>query len=227
MRRRGFCILFASVLIGVGQDAIAADVTFGFEGRLVQVAGPNGLAVGDGFTGSFSYTLEQTGANVPLIIPGQMTRYALGSYSVTVGGQRATSTGGTISIANDNLPYPNAPYVVWDSMELHPGPYAGGVVIGSINGVPVSDFLFFLVNTEGQPFSDTSLPGNLALSDFPTRQMHVMFANGGGSVIGEITSLQLIPEPSVNSLLSLVGLALVASRCRYARFSRSCSSRSR
>jgi hypothetical protein len=153
MRRRGLCILFASLLIGVGQDAIATSVTFGFEGRLTQVGGPNGLALGDGFAGSFSYTLQQTGTNVPLIIPGEMTRYALGSFSVTVGGQRATSTGGRISIANDNLPFQNAPGVVWDGMELDPGPDAGGIVFGSINGFPVSDFLFsFWLILMGSPF---------------------------------------------------------------------------
>jgi hypothetical protein len=211
MKRRGYSIVCASLLIGIAQGAIAASVTFGFGGRLVQVGGPNGLAVGDGFTGSFSYTLGQTGTDIALVIPGEVTRYALDSYSVTIGGQRATSIGGTISIANDNLPFQNYPNVVWDRVDLDPGPDAGGIVSGSINGFPASDFQFSLVNLGGQPFSDTSLPGNLALSDFPAlRQMQVMFANGGGAVFGEVTSLELIPEPGAGALLGLAGVALVA-----------------
>ena len=183
---------------------------FHFEGRLVQVSSSNGLAVGDNFSGSFSYLLDQVGEPIELIVPGERSRYALGSYSVTLGGETIASTGGIIDISNDIVPYGNLPSVVWDRLDLDPGPDAGAVVSGSLNGCPASDLLFSLVNTSGQPFSDTSLPADLVLRDFPASpQMQVIFANGGGGIIGDITALQLVPEPGEGPLIIVAGMVVL------------------
>ena len=211
MSNRGLFVIAASVLICIAQDAVGTTVTFGFGGTLSQVSAPNGLTVGDGFTGSFSYTLEQSGTVIPLIIAGQRTRYALDGYQVSVGGQTVTSTGGLCDISNDTVPWPTSPNIIQDILSLDPGADAGGSVSGSVNGFPVLDLGFRLISVNGQPFSDTSLPTDLALNDFPgSHQMEIIFGSGGGAIIGDLASLQLVPEPGVSSLLGSAGVLLAA-----------------
>ena len=194
------------LFFGVLTKADATPVAFEFEGTLIQVSGPNGLMAGDPFTGMFSYSPGQIGTDVPLVIPGEKTRYALDSFSVTISSQMASSIGGYIDISNDNLPFPAFPDIIWDRVDLDPGPDAGASISGSINGFHVSDFLLSLVNIGGAPFSDTTLPDSINLLDFPDlRRVDVIFSDGGGAVIGEISQLhpKVVPEPSTLFLVAL------------------------
>lgn len=194
-------------------NLLAAVVTFDFGGSLFQVGGPSGLAAGDPFTGSFSYRLEQQGVNVPLVVAGQETRYVLDQYTLTIRNQTVSASGGQLDISNDQLPWPSTPNILWDTVELGFGVHAGTPLSCSLNNIPITDLSFRLVNTAGQPFSDTSLPTTLPLSYFQaSAYMNITFAGQAGSAIGQVTSLQLVPEPTVAGLLVLAAVAFAARR---------------
>src|SRR5512141_2642563 len=118
-------LLPVAVIIVLGLSTVepvsGAMVTFELGGVLTEVYGPSGLAVGNRFTGRFSYTLDQTGTNVPT--PG-ITNYVFDSYSLTIQGQTVSAMGGGIQVGN--LPG-------FDYFQLNVDP-PGTVVTGSING---------------------------------------------------------------------------------------------
>jgi hypothetical protein len=204
MRKPDFPILAIAALsiLSFANPADSADVTFGFSGNITQTAGPNGVAVGDSFSGTFSYGLGQTGLNVPLVIPGDTTRYVLDAFSLTVLGQTVNLTTGQLDISND---VQVSPTILWDRVDLDVDPNTS-VFTGSINGFSATDFLLSLVNIAGAPFSNTALPATLDLADFPDlRRVDLIFANGGGAIIGEIGKLTTVPIPGALWLL-LTGL---------------------
>ncbi len=174
--------------------ASASAITFGFEGELIQVGGPNGLSVGDTFTGSFSYTVEQAGTSVPAVTPGQVSHYAFDSYSLTIQGQTVSSTGGDLSIWNNTS--------LGDRFHLTADlTTPSALVTGSINGAPATQLFLALAALSGDPFMNMSLPAALNLADFPDlKRVDVIFSPGNGAVIGEITNLSVVPLPSAGWL---------------------------
>jgi hypothetical protein len=181
-----FGIVFV-LLFSIVEQASSSIVTFGYGGALTQVGGPNGLAVGDHFTGTFSYTPAQVGAPES----GGGTRYAFDTFSLTILGQTASSTGGTILVYNQ-------PPTLGDRFHLNADPTTtGAIVTGSINGAPASQLYLALVNVDGgSPFLNESLPTSLNLAGFPDlKRVDLLFQEGSGAVIGEITNVSVVPLP--------------------------------
>lgn len=184
-----FLLMFAVVfmlLSSIIEPASGSTVTFEFGGELTQVGGPNGLAVGDPFTGTFSYTLEQPGTIVPA---GSSMKYVFDSYSLTIQGQTVSSTGGDITIFNDSF---------GDRFHLNADlTTPAAIVTGSINGAPATQLFLALVNLNGNPFTNMSLPTTLNLEEFPDlKRIDVIFQEGSGAVIGEMTNLSTVPLPA-------------------------------
>lgn len=186
----------------MGGSASASTVTFGFEGELVQVGGPNGLTLGDPFTGTFAYTLEQSGTS----ISGGGTQYVLDAFSLTLLGQTVSSSGGNVHVYNQ----PNAP--AGDRLHLNIDPTTTtATVAGSINGAPAAQLYLALVNLSGSPFVDESLPSTLNIMNFPDlKRVDLIFSPGYGAVIGEITNVSVVPLPAAVWLFieGLIGLGL-------------------
>lgn len=180
------------------EQASSAIVTFEIEGRLTEVFGPSGLAVGDRFTGTFSYTLDQTGTNVPT--PG-ITNYVFDSYSLTIQGQTVSAMGGGIQVSN--LPG-------FDYFQLNVDP-PGTIVTGSINGFPAGTLFLALNDLTGSAFTDSTLPTTLDLANFTAlRRVDAFFPPANGTAFGEITNLTVVPVPAALWLFvsGLGGLAL-------------------
>lgn len=199
---------------GIVDRASASVATFGFGGEWAYVGGPSGgVTVGDAFTGTFSYTLGQTGT--PLGFLGTGTQYVLDSFSLTTLGQTVSATGGYVNITNDSWP--------GDRFDLSPRPAAGGIVKGSINGAPASDFLLSLVALNGAPFMDESLPTALNLAAFPDlKRVDVIFLPGNGAVVGQITDVHVVPLPGTVWLFMSGICGLVVWRARHKRTTTTC-----
>ncbi|MCS6286558.1 MAG: hypothetical protein H8K08_14125 [Nitrospira sp.] len=184
--------------------ALASTITFGFEGELVQAGGPNGLTLGDPFTGTFAYTLEQSGTS----ISGGGTQYVLDAFALTLLGQTVSSSGGNVRIYNQ----PSSNALAGDRLHLNIDPTTTtATVAGSINGAPVAEFYLALVNLSGSPFVDESLPHTLNIMNFPDlKRVDLIFSPGYGAVIGEITNVSVVPLPTAAWLFieGLIGLGL-------------------
>ncbi|HEY6639935.1 MAG TPA: VPLPA-CTERM sorting domain-containing protein [Nitrospiraceae bacterium] len=180
------------------EQASSAIVTYGIEGQLTDVFGPSGLAVGDRFTGTFSYSLDQTGTNVPT--PG-ITNYVFDSYSLTIQCQTVSAMGGGIQVGNLSG---------FDYFQLNVDPL-GTVVTGSINGFPAGLLFLALNDLTGSAFTDSTLPTTLDLANFTgLRRVDVFFPPANGTAFGEITNLSVVPVPAALWLFvsGLGGLAL-------------------
>lgn len=179
------CVL----LLGTMEPAAGSIVTFEIDGTLTEVYGPSGLAVGDPFTGTFSYATGQIGTNFPPIGSGEITRYLFESYTLTIKGQTVSATGGDIGIYN--IPG-------FDHFKLNDT--SAGTVTGSINGIPVSQLFLGLTDLTGNVFATTNLPTTLDLADFSGfRRIDIVFSdgtNGNGSAFGVISSLNAVPAPA-------------------------------
>lgn len=184
---RGKILLPLAVIVVVAlstvEQASGATVMFELGGVLTEVYGPSGLAVGDRFTGRFSYSLDQTGTNVPT--PG-ITNYVFDSYSLTIQGQTVSAMGGGIQVGN--LPG-------FDYFQLNVDP-PGTVVTGSINGFPAGLLFLALNDLTGSAFTDSTLPTTLDLANFTAlRRVDVFFPPANGTAFGEITNLSVVPLP--------------------------------
>jgi len=165
------------------EQASGATVMFELGGVLTEVYGPSGLAVGDRFTGRFSYSLDQTGTNVPT---PEITNYVFDSYSLTIQGQTVSAMGGGIQVGN--LPG-------FDYFQLNVDP-PGTVVTGSINGFPAGLLFLALNDFTGSAFPDSTLPATLDLANFTAlRRVDVFFPPANGTAFGEITNLSVVPLP--------------------------------
>jgi hypothetical protein len=165
------------------EQASGATVMFELGGVLTEVYGPSGLAVGDRFTGRFSYSLDQTGTNVPT---PEITNYVFDSYSLTIQGQTVSAMGGGIQVGN--LPG-------FDYFQLNVDP-PGTVVTGSINGFPAGLLFLALNDLTGSAFTDSTLPTTLDLANFTAlRRVDVFFPPANGTAFGEITNLSVVPLP--------------------------------
>lgn len=180
-------LLPLAVIVVMGLSTVGpvsgAMVTFEVGGVLTEVHGPSGLAVGDRFTGRFSYSLDQTGTNVPT--PG-ITNYVFDSYSLTIQGQTVSAMGGGIQVGN--LPG-------FDYFQLNVDP-PGTVVTGSINGFPAGLLFFAMNDLTGSALMDSTLPTTLDLASFAAlRRVDVFFPPANGTAFGEITNLTVVPLP--------------------------------
>jgi hypothetical protein len=185
MRVRILLPLAVIVVLGLStvEPVSGAMVTFELGGVLTEVYGPSDLAVGDRFTGRFSYTLDQTGTNVPT--PG-ITNYVFDSYSLTIQGQTVSAMGGGIQVGN--LPG-------FDYFQLNVDP-PGTVVTGSINGFSAGTLFLALNDLTGSAFTDSTLPTTLDLANFSgLRRVDVFFPPANGTAFGEITNLSVVPLP--------------------------------
>lgn len=208
MNRRSSSLLFMSTiglwLTCMAGPASASTVTFGFEGELVQVGGPNGLTIGDQFTGTFAYTSEQIGTSVS----AGGTQYVLNAFSLTLLGQTISSSGGNVRVYDQ----PSSNALAGDRLHLNIDPTTTtATVAGSINGAPAAELYLALVNLSGSPFVDESLPSTLNIMNFPDlKRVDLIFSPGYGAVIGELTNVSVVPLPAAVWLFieGLIGLGL-------------------
>lgn len=170
-------LLGVLAVAGVPPEALALSITYSFTGTVEfadsRLGGPGGIAVGDTFTGSYSF--ESTTA--PKVGSDAQTAeyYALTSLAFTAGGYSAS------------LPFPLLnQYVirVSDNMGSLSYPDGYGVVshakdgVAGPNGTNVLDSALYFYDYTGTVFSTAlTLPTNLALSDFPTNPAFPYFSN--------------------------------------------------
>jgi len=166
----------------------AQTTSFEYEARIIQSWGASGIAVGDTVSGDFTYVLGQTGHQVSLIVPGFTTRYNNGVFTAKTQNQLVYSTGGQIEIKNDVQAFGT---IVWDGVLIDASDRYGSIKMGSINGFALKDMQILLTNLVGQPFTNTLLPAELDLANYPSSKRFLMtFEGNGGGVIGEITLLE-------------------------------------
>lgn len=130
-------------------------------------------------------------------------KYVFDSYSLIIQGQTVSSKGGDLTIFN-HPPFGDRFHLNADLTT------PAAIVTGSINGAPATELFLALVNLNGNPFTNTSLPTALNLADFSDlRRIDVIFQEGSGAVIGEITNLSVVPLPA-SSWLFISGLVSFA-----------------
>jgi len=171
--------------------ARAAVVVYGFAGQLDAPFGT--LAAGTPFSGEFSYEQTQT-AIVEPPLPGG--RYVSLNLSLMIGGSPPFSTGsGTIYVLD------NAPFDLLRVLSTTFTGSVGGLPLWSAGGVEL-----LLPKMDGSLWSGFALPGpGLTLADFDSSVRLALTTQGSGPVIGTLTSLAAVPEPS-GAMLSAAGL---------------------
>jgi hypothetical protein len=193
-----------TVAVCLAATANAQMLTFDFSGTLTQVVPDNSGfpdiwgSVGDPFSGTLSF--DPTWLNSPndTDFGGDSTRVDYGyergrdpaEQAITMDistpfahkyiGVNPTDIGPDI-IINDTQG--NCSFTCW-------GEYGGSYLLNLI-----------LTDPTGPGLSGTSVPSDLDLSDWATHE--VVLGGPGGNVYGEITSLQVVPEPRAEMMLGV------------------------
>ena len=181
------------LLAGVASSAGAVPLTYVAQG-VVDNSGTPGVAIGDSFT--LTFTVETS-------TPNSCGLCGVGTYLGSVTGASfsvGTYTGGTgaawdIHVEDTNL---------GDLFRISGGLSA---VAGSIGGGPSPYFHLNLYSASGLGITTGSV---LAVPTDVTLFSEPIFTFGG--LVGHITSIQLVPEPSLAALLGVGALALALRR---------------
>jgi hypothetical protein len=135
---------------------------------------------------------------------GEVTEIRIGSHSFDPSPGEGRFA--RILISDDRPPSHGAPGI--DSfygvvgLEAVPFPQPDGPVLLLVEMI--------LSDSTGTVFDDDSLPLNLSLDDFDRREIHFSFL--GAVLLGSVTSIHFVPEPTaVTLLLGVLGLGLT--RC--------------
>jgi PEP-CTERM motif len=211
MNIRPVCLL-ASALVCLVTSAQASPITYDFSGTLAQPYNGSSL-----FSGSFSFESSTAGFGGGNLVAG----YAGASASLTIGGQtyqfRNNTSGdtGTGQAASQDVQIPNVWYQfvhdksAADSFNLIA---SNGVKVDSVQS-PVAMMSIHLNDLTGTALSPSGLTlPSLDLKDFSTRQLTFSPSPDAPAILGTITNLQAVPEPSTLAFVFLVGLGLVMRR---------------
>jgi hypothetical protein len=205
--------LLASALVCLVTTAQASPITYDFSGTLVQPYKGSSL-----FSGSFSFESSTAGFGGATLFSG----FEGASASLNIGGQ-------TYQFQNIKLDYngngqsqhpvgqsPNVWYQfnhnnngTGDSFDLHAN---NGITTGTVPlaGAAMTIHLADPTGTALLP-SNLTLP-SLDLNRFSVRQLAFSAAPDAPAMLGTITTLQAVPEPSALAFVFLVGLGLAAKR---------------
>jgi hypothetical protein len=205
--------LLASALVCLVTSAQASPITYEFSGTLAQPYKGSSL-----FSGSFSFESSTAGFGGGKLISGDVEA----SASLTIGGQTfqfQNITIDTSSNRNFQLPVGQPPNVWYqfnhnsngtgDSFDLHAN---NPINVASV-GLPAAAMTIHLADPTGTALlpSDLTLP-SLDLNRFSVRQFGFSPTPDAPAMLGTITSLQAVPEPSTLAFVLLVGLGLVLKR---------------
>jgi hypothetical protein len=202
--------LLVSALVCLVASAHASPITYDFSGTLAQPYKGSSL-----FSGSFSFDSSMAGFGGARLVSG----YEGASASLTIGGQTYQFQNVLIDpYGNGHLQYPvgQAPNVWYqfdhnsngtgDSFDLHAN---NGVNTGSVP-LPAAAMTIHLADPTGTALlpSDLTLP-SLDLDRFSVRQFGFSPSPYAPAMVGTITALQAVPEPSAFAFVLVAGLGLV------------------
>ncbi len=211
----------------VAASAQAAAVTYYFGGKLDTVPGGPSFAIGDTFTGSF--TFESTSINLNSFGLSYIGDYVDNSSAIeaTVNGyafSSANASAGSLNYVGISV-YDNAPargdlFQATSGIYGIPDPVTGPSIDGLFPGV----LTLSLGDYSGAVFNSIALPSSLSLSSFNEARFSIQFfdftGNSGlpGVGVGSLTYLSTatppVPEASTSAMLAfgLSALALVRRR---------------
>ncbi len=178
-------------LLGLGQQASGAPMTFDFGGHLDPGGNFPGLAAGTPFTGSFTWDTVQADAN-PL--HPQIGLYGISSMTLTIEGETATVAPVSQSVLIGNNIGGDFVTITAELPEIS----------GTLGGLGLSRIQIDLLNCSGLLFGDDSLPTSLDRDDFTTAFVTITDP-AGGERTGSITTMHA-PEP--NALAALASLSI-------------------
>ena len=202
--------------------AQAAAVTYYFGGKLDTVPGGPSFAIGDAFTGSF--TFESTSVNLGGQLPS-IGNYSDGSSAIeaNVNGYffSSDSTSACVSTCVGIRLFNDTPPAVFGDIFTASNALFGttdAAVTGpNLDGLSPSTLVFQLAESSGTVFSSIALPSNLPLSSFDVARFAIRFidtARSGGSFVASgpvayLSTTAPVPEASTTAMLAL-GLGALA-----------------
>ncbi len=184
----------------VASSAGAVPITYVTQGVVdfVHFAAVTGVAVGDSFTATFTVETSTPGqiggnANIDTYLDSVTSvSFSIGAY-----------TGGTGAAWDIRVQDAGS----FDQFRMAAGQQSGGNA-GPIGGGPFGDFSLVLDGGSGAGV----VSGALAVPTDVTLFSSTEFSFNAGTVAGHITSIQLVPEPSIAALLAAGVLALALRR---------------
>jgi hypothetical protein len=194
----------ASALFCLVTSAQASPITYDFSGTLAQPYKGSSL-----FSGSFSFESSTSGYSGSSLVSG----YAGASASLTIGGQTYQFQNVTTDSGSSQTPN------VWYQFD-HNTSTGDAFTLLANNGVstgaaasPGATMTIHLYDPTGTALLPTgsTLP-SLDLNHFSIRQLSFSSASTSSGMLGTITTLQAVPEPSVLAFVTLVGLGLFLRR---------------
>ena len=212
----------------VAATAQAAPVTYAFGGTLDDVAWQLPLAVGNSFTGWFTFestslNLQPAGYEEAIYPAGFAINAAVNGYFFSSSSTPSDCPNcGTVSVFNGRSVDGFVASSGYRSPPVHGYAPLSGPKLDSRSAIFL---LVDLIDFGHTAFSSVALPSNLALSSFEYHRFTIFFEDADGylsSVSGPISSLSLVtvapvPEASTNALLALgLGALGIAARRRKA-----------
>jgi hypothetical protein len=203
--------LLACALAFLVSSAQASPITYDFSGTLAQPYKGSSL-----FSGSFSYEHSSPGFSTGTVASGTEGARA----TLSIGGQTYTFQNLTVNPESGTAhPVDAAPNVWWmfnhnngsggDTFDLH----ANNGIGANPPTAPMAAMTIHLADPTGTAFpaSGLTMP-SLNLNNFSVRQFSFSASPGTTAMVGTLTSLQVVPEPSTIAMAVLVGLGLVLKR---------------
>lgn len=183
-------VLLLLLALAIVSPAIALTYTYQFSGNVTQLTNPNnaipGAYLNQPFTGTFSYS------SMPFSSTGIYDQMA--SLKITLGSFTLDHTNKPtfITVAN----YATTATGRQDSFSFHASG-TQGLYNYSRSGINLAD-------STRTVFSSTALPTSLLLNSFTLAQMNLTGSKGAStfSIVGNVTTLTLIPEPATLLLLT-------------------------
>ena len=196
LKRIAVAVFLAAGLSGA---ASATTVTYLFSGVVTNSGGP--LPAGSPYTATFLIELSTPGTPHPVVPSATEYVGAVVSASFSIGSGTGATGMNVIVFVIPGL-----------GSEFHID--SGSLTGTDGSGNALTFVRFSLEDYDGTAFSSQVLQVPVDVSQFETADFFMTFA-GGGRLEGSITSIQLVPEPSLLALLG-AGVLTLALRRRIA-----------